>query len=221
MLNIYFIRHGQSEGNVAQDVIGGVDISNQLTEKGYYQSKLLGYELYKKNIKCDLIFSSPTERTKKTAQTVASILDYTGPIILNPSLTEHDAGDWEGLSASIYQEEYIRRDEWNFRPGTCKEGESMNDVASRMVTIVNDIVEAYSDTPINDVFIFTHSITIETFFVQWFGLPKNIVHKLEVFNTGVTLLRFVNKTCETKLLLREDNKELYSFDLWNNIDHLL
>jgi broad specificity phosphatase PhoE len=64
-MKFYFIRHGQSEGNVE----GLVQSSTEhLTEKGKQQAQMLGKRL--ENTPIDLIVASPYTRTKETANIV-------------------------------------------------------------------------------------------------------------------------------------------------------
>lgn len=67
-VNIYFIRHAQSEANAdPRHLIGGKNLYVGLTEEGYRQASLLGQHL---QVTCDVAYSSHTLRTQETALVV-------------------------------------------------------------------------------------------------------------------------------------------------------
>lgn len=68
-MNVFFVRHGQSEGNTT-NVHQGHD--TPLSEEGEKQSKLIAKRL--KNYKIDVIYASPHLRTKQTAKIIAKEL---------------------------------------------------------------------------------------------------------------------------------------------------
>lgn len=68
MKTIYFVRHGETEANVANIIAGG-EYESPLTENGKSQAKKAGKKLKQKNI--DAIVCSPMERTIDTATIIA------------------------------------------------------------------------------------------------------------------------------------------------------
>lgn len=68
MKKIYFVRHGETEANVARIIAGG-EYESPLTQKGKSQAKKAGQILKDKNI--DTIVCSPMERTIDTATIIA------------------------------------------------------------------------------------------------------------------------------------------------------
>ncbi len=68
MLELYFIRHGECEMNLAEPAyFGGRSNSSPLTEKGVRQAELLGERFVKENWSFDEIYASPAVRAKDTA----------------------------------------------------------------------------------------------------------------------------------------------------------
>lgn len=65
-MNLYFVRHGQSEGNVA-NIHQPKD--SPLTEKGLRQAEAVGERF--KHGSLDIIFSSPFKRAKQTAEAIS------------------------------------------------------------------------------------------------------------------------------------------------------
>lgn len=73
MQTVYYVRHGESEGNVA-GVTSGAEHDCDLTDEGRRQARQAGQDLKDKHI--DLIVCSPMKRTIETAQLIAAELGY-------------------------------------------------------------------------------------------------------------------------------------------------
>jgi uncharacterized phosphatase len=101
MKTIFFVRHGESESNIANIVSGsGNDI--HLTARGRQQAKKAGQELKQYNI--ELIVCSPMIRTVDTANIIAEQIGYnSNRIIQNPLLVERTYGIYEGLPSENYR----------------------------------------------------------------------------------------------------------------------
>jgi broad specificity phosphatase PhoE len=86
-----FLRHGESQSNL-DDMISSTigQYGDNLTDNGKKQSE----EVKEKLKDIDLIFSSPFDRTKKTAEIVADGKE----IIIDDRLREIGAGDKNGKS---------------------------------------------------------------------------------------------------------------------------
>ena len=84
---IYIVRHGQTDYNVIGRYGGRIDVP--LNEEGIKQAHELKEML--KNIKFDLVFSSPLKRAIKTAEIISD-----NEIILDKRIIERDNGELEG-----------------------------------------------------------------------------------------------------------------------------
>ena len=80
-MNIYIVRHGESEGNVGLFVQGP---DEPLTSDGVKQAQAVAKRL--KSIPADVILSSPEERSKKTAEIIGEYINV--PIEFNDLLVE-------------------------------------------------------------------------------------------------------------------------------------
>ncbi len=90
MTNIYYVRHGQSEGNVA-GVASGAEHDCDLTEEGREQARKAGAQL--KDSQADLIVCSPMKRAVETAQIIAACIDYDpSRIVIRPEFVERTMG---------------------------------------------------------------------------------------------------------------------------------
>src|SRR5688500_12019612 len=100
MLNVYFLRHGQTAYNADNNrYCGRTDIP--LTEKGIAQAELVQQQL--KDISFDAVYSSPLQRAYRTAKIASGEKD----VIKDDRLIEADFGGWEGKT----KEEFIAENE--------------------------------------------------------------------------------------------------------------
>ncbi|MBI5421305.1 MAG: class I tRNA ligase family protein [Parcubacteria group bacterium] len=133
----YVMRHGESSHNVDGLMAGGAFFdASHLTEKGSNQIHALGKKLQKEKI--DVIYCSPAERTKETAEIVRKYVK--APIFFDERLVEIKAGIFDGKSIDDYgafraslsspTEKFLKQ-----FPG----GESLEEVARRMMSAVFEI----------------------------------------------------------------------------------
>lgn len=95
-MNLYVIRHGQTEWNLLKKMQGSVDIP--LNEKGLEQARTTKFNLV--DIKFDIIFCSPLIRAKQTAEIINA--DRNLEIVYDNRLTERNYGEFEGTSKSSF-----------------------------------------------------------------------------------------------------------------------
>ncbi|MDP1974902.1 MAG: histidine phosphatase family protein [Alphaproteobacteria bacterium] len=126
--SFYFMRHGQTDWNAQQLLMGQKDIP--LNDLGKEQAKKTIQKVRKLNIQT--IYTSPLKRAFETAQIIATPLNIN--IIIVEDLKEVDFGTHEGQKI---KENFI--DSWidgNINNITC---ESFQDVHKRIQTIVNEM----------------------------------------------------------------------------------
>ena len=93
MTRICFIRHGETDWNVALRMQGHVDIP--LNATGLAQAEALGRRFASGTIQADALYCSDLIRAQQTARPVAVALGL--PIITTPKLRERNFGRCEGL----------------------------------------------------------------------------------------------------------------------------
>jgi isoleucyl-tRNA synthetase len=98
--NRYFVmRHGEAESNVANVISADIKDEDPLTPHGRKQvQEAAQHILANSNPKIDLIFSSPFERTRQTAELVAEVIKYDGKITYDDRLRELGSFSFEGKS---------------------------------------------------------------------------------------------------------------------------
>ncbi len=100
-MKVYYVRHGETEGNAAGIASGGVH-NTPLTKNGRDQARKAGQDLKEKGI--DLIVCSPLGRTVETAQIIAKELGLDqADILKNKLFLERDFGKYNGGLHSEYR----------------------------------------------------------------------------------------------------------------------
>ncbi len=132
MKKVYFVRHGESEWNVADRICGATD--SPLTAKGHEQAVQTGKAIVEQGIQADEILYSPLSRAADTARHIA---EATGlPLRMEPRLKEQCFGKWEGTSprnAPAFQEA-----KKNFAD-SYEGGESMFRLAQRIYNLLDEL----------------------------------------------------------------------------------
>lgn len=132
MSKIYFVRHGESEWNVADRICGSTDIP--LTKKGLQQAQMTGDMILEKGITADLILYSPLSRAKETALAISRTTGIRA--VEEPRLTEQNFGRFEGTSPRKSPEFVAAKTQF-----VCNYdgGESMLRLAQRIYNLLDDL----------------------------------------------------------------------------------
>ena len=184
---IYLVRHGESEGNKKQLVIGHTDVD--LTEKGRMQAEKTAE--YLKNIHADKIYSSDLKRACETAKCTAKIQNLS--IIKDKRLREMDCGKWENRSMAeikeLYPENYRLWYE-NIGRVYCNGGESAEKARERLVEALTDIAEKNVG---KTLFFFSHAVAIRLAVSAFLGMELDEIKNLPwPPNASVTTLEYEN-----------------------------
>lgn len=133
-MNIYIVRHGQTEENLKGTYYGVLNCS--ITDLGINQAKALGQKL--ENIKFDKVYCSSLNRAKETLAYI-----YKGnEIIVDSRLNERNFGIFEGKTYAELEEDRAEEykawtDDWkDYRP---KDGESFRDSYLRAYSFMEDL----------------------------------------------------------------------------------
>lgn len=182
MLNIYLLRHGETQWNAdGNKYCGRTDIP--LTEKGIGQANQV-YEQFQ-GMEFGQVYSSPLQRAAKTAQIASGIHD----VILDDRLIEVDFGNWEGKT----KEEFIPENQtlwqnWERHPETTKaggSGETASEVIERVDDFFSSIVHKHSDG--ETVLVVAHNGINRLYMAHKLGMPLNAYRKIVQENSRVTL----------------------------------
>ncbi|WP_330400797.1 histidine phosphatase family protein [Lacrimispora amygdalina] len=138
MMNIYLIRHGQTDWNIQGRIQGSHDIP--LNETGLMQAQMLAEGMESKPVK--KIFSSTLKRALATAEALSS--RQQAEIIPMPQLIEMEFGKWEGLTWEEIEEKYPKEyRHWVLNPSEAAPpgGESQDQIIKRCMEVLHIIVE--------------------------------------------------------------------------------
>lgn len=95
-MNIYLVRHGETDWNKEGRLQGRKDIS--MNERGRQQIRKIAACFEQMSVDVDLIVSSPLERAKTTAELIADTIGYDKKkIVKDASFIERSFGDCEGM----------------------------------------------------------------------------------------------------------------------------
>jgi len=111
--NIYFVRHGQTNNN-KYNIVNGWNDNLDLNETWIQQAHALGKQLAtQKDLKFEVIVSSPMTRAKHTAEILKSYLWYDVEIIKDEAFREQNYGEFKWMT----HEEILKKYNINSHPG--------------------------------------------------------------------------------------------------------
>ena len=183
-LNLYLIRHGQTEWSESGKHTGQTDLP--LTSAGEIQAQQLDVIL--EGIEFTAILTSPLQRASRTCE--LTCLGHRGHV--EPNLTEWNYGEYEGLTSDEIEK---RRPEWKlFRDGA-PGGESPFEVAQRADRLIMSL-----KTLTGNVALFSHGHFICALATRWIGLPIIEGAHLEVSTSSVSILGYAAHHSEVPVI---------------------
>ncbi len=196
MLDLYLLRHAESQMNVHSSLIGGRSHETPLSSQGKIQSTLLGKRFIYEGVTFDEIYSSPALRALQTAEKVCQELHYPfNSVIKLEALLEISQGDWEGKELKeVYTSEtnlQIALDPWNFKP---PRGESQKEVEERIYgSFVEKLIERTTFETLK-IATFTHGRAIKCLLRKIMNFNPELTYKIHIDNSSITRLTY----CEEK-----------------------
>lgn len=213
-LNLYLIRHGQTEWNIKDQMQGSQN--SPLTEMGIQGAKVTGE--YLKNIPFMQAYSSTQQRAMETRDYIVKENNVAIPTFELADLSEMDFGIWEGRNVTELKKEepefttYLT-DPGNFNAST-NHGENYTEALERMKRAINTIVEnAPQDT--GNILIVSHGTVLRLLLCVLNGGDWRLHRDEDYFpRTLNTSISIVNYESENK------NKQPFTVKLYNSVDHL-
>ena len=174
-MNIYIVRHGQTDWNIQDLVQGSTDI--ELNTLGIEQANQVAEQL--KNINFSVIYASPLTRTINTAKIINKYHNI--DIITEKRIIERCFGNFEGTNGLKNKFDY-----WDYELNLDDNNvESVKILFKRIRDFLLEIYELYKDTDTN-ILIVTHGGTA----IAINAIINNITSNL--FSLGI-------KNCEVKV----------------------
>lgn len=168
-LTLYFLRHGQTAFSRENSFAGsGLDL--ELTPIGLEMAQ--AFATAYASTSWQAIYCSPMRRAVATAQPLCTATKM--DMQLRPGLTEMSFGRWEGLTQeeaqAQYPQEYLR---WSIEPTWYPPpaGETAREVARRVMPVIDEIIQQYSD---GNVLVVSHKSTIRIILCRLLGLEAGL-----------------------------------------------
>lgn len=146
-MKLYLTRHGETDWNVQNRVLGRTDIP--LNETGLAQARKLAGLMEGTSI--DAIYTSPLFRAVVTGEEIAARQLHSCPCMASDCLIEQDFGVYEGLDRGNPSFQRAKREYFKRYEG----GESYFDVSARVYPFLREIAREYDSG--QAVLIVTHN----------------------------------------------------------------
>ena len=194
MINVYYIRHAESMGNVNHHLIGGRSNHYPLSERGENQAHLLGKRLKSENFSINHAFSSIALRAHHTGKIVCSYIDYPeAEIELSEELQELSQGDWEGkVRKEKFTDEVMQQVKSNPHHFKAPNGESQKEVEDRMFNWLDKTVKSFPVGEDLNVAVFAHGFAIKTLIRKMMSSSPQMTYWTVIHNTSITCFQFEN-----------------------------
>lgn len=180
MLQVYLVRHGETEWNAARRIQGQSD--SPLTANGEHQARLVAQRVSKQGI--THVITSDLGRTRRTAQIIAEACGC--EVINDPRLRElHMGGLEERLIDSLTpQEEQWRKQMVDgTADGRIPQGESMSELGERMrAALESCLMLPEGSKPL----IVSHGIALGCLISTVLGLPAYAERRLRLRNCSLS-----------------------------------
>ncbi|GAB4374796.1 MAG: histidine phosphatase family protein [Calditrichia bacterium] len=203
MLEIYFIRHGESVGNWENRFRGRHDFP--LNENGLRQAEALKEEL--KSVSFEVIYSSPLSRALKTAEIIAC---GKIPVRIHDGFTNISLGEWENTPKAQIQQQYpdlwqmwITEPEKLRFPGM----ETLAEVQRRSTHALEQIIAEHREGAIAIV---THRAVLKPLFAAMLNIPEPYFWKLHMDTAAYSIAVYRKERGFTFMKINE-NKHLAQF----------
>ncbi len=184
-MDIYLIRHGETEGNREGYFRGRADFP--LNETGIEQAKALAEELKDTGIK--IIYSSPLSRALKTAEILA---EATGAeVVVEEGFTNINLGPWEGKKKEEVKRNYPELFElWvNYPEKLRLEGaETLQDVQRRSFEALKRIVQQCFERNIERIAVVTHRAVLKPLIAAALEIKEPYFWKIQVETASYSIL---------------------------------
>lgn len=224
MTHLYLIRHGQADG-LQPGIIGSATPDSGLSPLGIIQAERLRDRLATtREIRADVLISSPLKRAQETAAIIAPALGL--PVLTDDEVQELNLGECEGLTF----EEIVARfgySDWDKAPfrQLAPNADSWMEFITRACRAIDRLTHQYDG---KTIVIVCHGGIIEATFLYFFrlGLWRQlpiIVHNASITHWHKSIF-YVNGHAETQWGLVQLNDHTHLRDIgaekriaWENI----
>jgi broad specificity phosphatase PhoE len=192
VLTLVLTRHGATDRSDPEQHLGQrLDV--ELSAQGRKQAAALAKRL--RGVAFERVITSPLLRARQTADAVAE-----GRAEIETRLIEMDYGDWEGLTYDeIRARDAAARAVWEADPASlaCPGGESGNEVAARVRSWLEEMIEATAgnEEPDHRVLAVGHSTTNRILLCVCLGVAlRDYRRRFKQEPANLTVLRFAGSS---------------------------
>jgi broad specificity phosphatase PhoE len=172
MLELYLVRHGETEWSRARRHTGRTDLP--LSPVGEAEARAFGDHL--RGLEVDRVLSSPLAR----ALTTAKLAGFGDRVERSDALLEFDYGEYEGLTTPEIRAE---RPGWDlFRDG-CPGGETVGTAADRVRPLVAELAASEGRT-----ILFSHGHLLRILTACYLGLSPEVARYLFLGTASLSVL---------------------------------
>jgi broad specificity phosphatase PhoE len=199
-MNIYLVRHGETEWNKEEIFRGRKDVP--LNERGLRQAEMTGR--YFGGVAIDRICSSPLSRAVQTAEGIAGATMI--PVTRDDAFTDIAFGTWEGLTLDeVGRRHPVELEVWRSQPHKFRMRgvESLAQVRRRVVAGLKAATEGAGS-----VVVVTHRVICKVLVLHLLGMPNRSFWRIKCDPASITrfetvgeepVLHFMNETCHLKV----------------------
>ncbi|WP_279035669.1 histidine phosphatase family protein [Lactobacillus intestinalis] len=209
-MQIYFVRHGKTEWNLASRFQGGHGDS-PLLDQSLKDIKKLGEHL--KGTQFRGIFASPLNRAFNTAQGIDDAMNANLPVVIDERLREFNLGDMEGMKFDEAAKKFPEQIDnfWNhpdkYDP-TELHGETYQHVIKRGTDFAQEMAQRFPNED-DKILAVSHGAALSAIMGGLLGYPlKDVRKRGGLSNTSLTIL-------ETK-----DGRKSFFPVIWNETSYL-
>ena len=161
-MKIYYVRHGQTDWNLAKRMQGGGS-EKELNKTGIEQANETKKEL--ENSSYDIVICSPMHRAKKTVEIINE--DKNVQTIMDERIRERKLGKLEGHKITDEIEKKIWDYDLNYQ---IPNGENLKDFEKRILEFLEEIKQKYSG---KTVLIVAHGGVAKVIKAHLYGMPQS------------------------------------------------
>ncbi|MEX0762808.1 MAG: histidine phosphatase family protein [Dehalococcoidia bacterium] len=194
--NLYFIRHGESESNVAVGLAAGKNFDAPMTERGHQQALALGRRLAREGVTFERIYSSSLVRAVQTTEGMLKGMKLESAKFERiDHIIEQQIPAWRGMPLEdvMTPEVTLMRSEkgkW-FQPA---DGESERAVERRISNWLEDEIlynPGRADRPgSHRIAVVAHGHSLRCLFHYIMGFDQGFIRRMQLDNTSISRFRF-------------------------------
>ncbi|MDA1077023.1 MAG: histidine phosphatase family protein [Proteobacteria bacterium] len=178
-----FVRHGETVGNSEQIAHGQTE--SPLNDRGIRQAQSTAAMLRGWSTKYHRVYTSPLSRAHHTGEYIAQALGL--PIKTHDNLVEGFLGDWEGITYQELNEVGFARRSIEDDNFSGHNGESPNQLADRMASVLEEIRAQH---PRENIIFVSHGAAIAHLLARLMDSTPAFGHQYIMHNSAITEITF-------------------------------